>query len=323
MKNNTNNNALPSIKSFALFLSEFSYLILILIITLIGVIFPSHHKSVTYYSKIPKEAWNSSSDPLIFTHISDIHISSIRKSNYKQLFRAAKKLNASFHLLAGDLGDNYKKKNFPKVGKQNYKDWKLYKNLLEDEFFNETIIDVAGNHDMFGVISPLNGKFGFLNCSYNFNRNNTKSLEDFYIKTVTIKDINFILINPFIFPVVHPPYGFYPHTTKKLLDKLEQTINNIGPCNILIHFPIDFFWWKKSSNGKTMGKIMKNKNVKYIFSGHTHPDNFQIKHHEEGGLEFIGTSAKSQKSFGVITIDNGRLTYNLLEYKKKIMKNIL
>jgi hypothetical protein len=71
-------------------------------------------------------------------------------------------------LLDGDLGDNYKKKNFPKVGKQNYKDWRLYKNLLEDEFYNETIIDVAGNHDMLGVISPLNGKFGFLDCSYNF-----------------------------------------------------------------------------------------------------------------------------------------------------------
>ena len=40
---------------------------------------------------------------------------------------------------------------------------------------------------MFGVISPLNHKFGFLDCSTTFNRNNTKTLEDFYIKTITIK----------------------------------------------------------------------------------------------------------------------------------------
>ena len=220
-------------------------------------------------------------------------------------------------MITGDLGDNYKKKHFPKVGKQYYKDWRLYKNLLENEFYNETVIDIAGNHDMFGIISPLNKNFGFLDCSFSFNRNNTKSLEDFYVKTEKIKGLNFILVNPFIFPVVHPPYGFYPHTSKKLLDKLEKTINEIGECIILVHFPIDFFWWKKSSNGKTFGKLMKNKNIQYIFSGHTHPSDFQIKHHEKGGLEFIGTSTKKQKSFGVVTIDNGRLAYNLLEYKKE------
>ena len=99
--------------------------------------------------------------------------------------------------------------------------------------------------------------------------------------------------------------------------KLKNTINQNGPCNILIHFPIDFFWCKKSSNGKTMGKLMKNKNVEYIFTAHTHPPNYQIKHHKHGGLEFIGTSAKEQKSFGVINFDNGILVYHILEFKKK------
>ena len=318
MNKSKTKNISPSIKSFALFLSQFSYLIIILILVLIGIIFPSYHKSVTHYSKINKEAWNSSSDPLIFTHISDIHISSIHKKEYEALFREAKKLNASFHLFTGDLSDNYKKKHFPKVGKQNYKDWRIYQNLLIDEFYNETVIDIAGNHDFFGVISPFNKKLGFLDFSYSFNRNNTKKIEDFYVKNVSIQGINFILVNPYIFPIAHPPYGFYPHSAKKLLNKLEKTINQIGPCSILIHFPIDFFWWKKSSNGKTMGKLMKNKNVQYIFTGHTHPPNFQIKHHEHGGLEFIGTSTKAQKSFGVVTIDNGRLVYHILEFKKKI-----
>ena len=316
-QNPQSKNTSPSIKSFALLLSEFSYLIIILILVLIGIIFPAHHKSVTHNSKSNKEAWNSTSDPLVFTHISDIHISSLQKKEYKNLFREAKKLNASFHLFTGDLGDNYKKEHFPKVGKQNYKDWRLYQNLLMDEFYNETVIDIAGNHDFFGVISPFNKRFGFLDCSYSFNRNNTEAIEDFYVKNVTLEGINFILVNPYIFPIVHPPYGFYPHTSKNLLNKLESTINKIGPCSILIHFPIDFFWWKKSSNGKTMGKLMKNKNVQYIFTGHTHPKNFQIKHHEHGGLEFIGTSTKSQQSFGVVTIDNGRLVYHILEFNKK------
>ena len=63
--------------------------------------------------------------------------------------------------------------------------------------------------------------------------------------------------------------------------------------------------------------MMKNTNIDYIFSGHTHPHNFHIKHHEYGGLEFIGTSTKRTKSFGVVTIDNERLVYNLFKYNKK------
>ena len=314
-----NNRTKPiSIKSCALFMSEFSHLIIILIIVVIGIIFPSHHKAVTYYSKSRNISWNSTEDPLIFTHLSDIHITflnSIKK--YEELFKSAKNLNASFHLLTGDLVDNYKKRHFPKVGKQNMKDWKIYKYLLDTYLYNETIIDNSGNHDMFGVISPLRKKYGFLDVSKSFNRNNTGFLNNFLVKTVTIEGINFILINPYKFPTVHPPYGFYPQTTKNLLDLLEKEINKLDSCCILTHFPVDFFWWEKSSQGHTFGKIMKNKKVQYIFSGHTHPRKFQIKHHEYGGLEFIGTATKISNSFGLVTIDNGRLVYNQVEYKNK------
>ena len=119
-----------SIKNCALFMSEFSHLIVIVIIVLIGLFFPSHHRAVTYFSKSNNISWNSTSDPLIFTHISDIHITFLNDiKKYEELFKAAKDLNASFHLLTGDLVDNYKKRHFPKVGKQNIKDWEIYKYL--------------------------------------------------------------------------------------------------------------------------------------------------------------------------------------------------
>ena len=307
-----------SIKSCALLMSEVSHLILIIIIILIGIIFPSHHKAVTYYSKSSNISWNSTADPLIFTHLSDIHITFLNDlKKYEDLFKAAKNLNASFHLLTGDLVDNYQKKNFPKVGKQTMKDWKIYKYLLDNILYNETIIDNSGNHDMFGVISPLRRKYGFLDVSKSFSRFNTESLNKFMVKTITIEGINFILINPYKFPTVHPPYGFYPQTSKKLLDLLENEINKFDSCYILTHFPVDFFWWEKSSKGHTFGKIMKNKKVHYIFSGHTHPKRYQIVHHEYGGLEFIGTSTKTSNTFGIVTIDNGRLVYNKVKYGNK------
>ena len=304
------------IKVFAIFLSEFSFMFITAIIALIGLIFPSDHETTKYFSYDgPK--WNSSSDPLIFTHISDLHITSFDEiDKYRALFRTAKKLNASFHLITGDLADNYKKRHFPKIGKQNEKDWKYYQELLDSELYNETILDVAGNHDMFGVISPLDKDFGYLDVSKVFTRNNTKSLEEFWLKNISVEGINFILVNPFNFPVVHPPYGFYPHPPKKLMNLLETEINKIGPCSILTHFPIDFFWWKKNKKGHSFDEIMKKKNVQYIFTGHTHPGKFRIKHYKYGGIEFIGTSVKRTDDFGIVTIDNGRLVYNRVKFNE-------
>ena len=319
IKKEKNNNG--NIKRFALFLSEFSFLIIFIIIGVIGLIFPSYHNTRVYISS-EGSSWNSTSNPLIFTHISDIHIKSFNEINkYRTLFKTAKKFGANFHLLTGDIGDHYKKRNFPKVGKQNKKDWKYYKEIIESELYNETILDVAGNHDMFGLISPLPKDFGFLDVSKAFTQNNTKILNDFWIKTVNIEGINFILLNPYNFPVVHPPYGYFPHPPKKFLNLLEQEINKVGECNILTHFPIDFFWWKKSGKGHTLRKIMKNKNVKYIFSGHMHPGKFEIKHHDYGGVEFIGSAFVRTDDFGLVTIDNGRLVYNRVKFDENNFQN--
>ena len=46
-----------------------------------------------------------------------------------------------------------------------------------------------------------------------------------------------------------------------MLDLLEKKIDELGSCNILTHFPIDFFWGQESSSGKTVGKIMKKNNI--------------------------------------------------------------
>ena len=318
IKENNNNH---KIKGFAIFLSEFTFMIIPIIIMLIGIIFPSDHETTTYTSK-EGPSWNSSSDPLIFTHLSDIHVKSLEDiDQFRDQFRAAKQLRANIHLLTGDYADDYKKKHFPKIGKQNTKDWKYFQELLETELYNETILDVAGNHDMFGVISPLKKDFGYLDVSKSFTRNNTKTLKDFWVKTVKVEGMNFILVNPYNFPTVHPPYGYYPHPTKKLLDLLESEINKVGTCSILTHYPIDYFWWKKNKNGHTFGKIMKNENVQFIFTGHTHPGKFRIKHHIYGGLEFIGTATIKTHDLGIVTIDNGRLVYNLFDFKKNISQS--
>ena len=65
-------------------------------------------------------------------------------------------------------------------------------------------------------------------------------------------------INPYNFPVVHPPYGYFAHPPKKLLNLIEQEINKVGPCSILTHYPVDFFWSRGNSNGHDFDELMKN-----------------------------------------------------------------
>jgi len=133
--------------------------------------------------------------------------------------------------------------------------------------------------------------------------------------------MNFVLINPYNFPIVHPPYGYFAYLPKNLLNLVEQEINRVGPYSILIHYPVDFFMWKKNKKGNTFGKIMKNENIQYIFSWHTHPCKFEIKHHEYGGIEFVGTSTKKTKDLWVVTIDNGILVYNRVKFKENKFEN--
>ena len=51
MENGKNNQNEPSFKNGALILSEFSYLFIIIIMIIFGLLFPFHNKSVKYYSK--------------------------------------------------------------------------------------------------------------------------------------------------------------------------------------------------------------------------------------------------------------------------------
>ena len=88
-----------------------------------------------------------------------------------------------------------------------------------------------------------------------------------------------------------------------------------------MHYPADIFWSKGNSNSKDFETLMKHENVQYIFSGHTHPLEFEIKHHENGGLEFIGTAIKKTNDFALVTIDNGRLVYNRVEFKDNNFKD--
>ena len=225
--------------------------------------------------------------------------------------------NPDLFLLTGDYVDNLHKNQ--EMGMQNLEDWKIYnktiKGLLIKKGFK--VIDVTGNHDQWAIDKVTSKENNFLDNSFTFNRNNTKSESDFFLRKKKINinniDLTFLLINEYRYPVYRPPYGIEPHISVEQLDLLENTLNSTEENDIFIldHYPVDRAWLLKSSKGNTFEKIISNEKIYAIFTGHEHPNNVKIVHHgSKGGLEFCTASAFNKKRAGLITIDNGNLIYH-------------
>ena len=308
------------IKNKILFLSQMIWFFYIFIFILLGFIFPRYHPSQTFISQNETKKFDKYEEPLIFSHVSDIHLTETmpeRTKEIKDLLKYIKNYKVNFNLFTGDLVHNYKTKLFPKVGYQVYEDWELYKKTLNEEFKNENIIDVQGNHDAWAIDELFSKENYYLNYSFIFNRSNVKNEDDYFIKTLKVYNMNFILINNYRYPIAHPPYNFYAHPNKNQLDKIEKIISETKDAIIVSHYPVDYNWGIESSNKKSFEEIMKNPNIKYMYTGHLHPRDTIIIHHGHGAVEYIAMALKDH-GFGLITIDNGRHVYNTIKpFKNK------
>ena len=303
-----------------LFISEFAWFIITGIIILFSFIFQYYHPPKTYFSKNPKEPWNSDYTPKIFLHITDIHISfylGYRTNGSTNYFSDFLSYDPDLILNSGDVVDSYEESFWPKVGSQWPGDWGIYAETIKKNISKFKIIDVAGNHDLFALDSLLSKHNHFLDHSFSFNRSNVKTYDDFIIKKVNLFNETFLLFNEYIFPIPHPPYGVSPHPTRHILDLLENAVDSSGDCYILTHYEVDRNWFITSSKGHTYKEIISKKNVKAIFNGHDHPSELMIIHHGQGAVEFCSPAPFKSKAQGLITIDNDQMVYNSVKIEKK------
>ena len=307
--------SLNKIRIFQILLSEYSFIIIILIVSELLILIPIYHSPQTFYSKQKKE-WNSNYIPLIFAHITDVHISSFQSiktdSSLIYLEEFFNKYKPDFVLSTGDIVDNYETMyKFTKLGSQSLLEWELYNKTLKRILDKYYVIDVAGNHDVFAVDDVISKNNNFLDFSYMFTRENVKTFEDFVVKKHIYKNLTFILFNDFIFPTSHPPYGLTSHPSKKMLDLLENMIDSVeDECIILSHYQVDRYWFVTSSKGHSFREIISKPNVKAYFSGHFHPKEPVIIHHGKGAVEYCTSSTFNNKKQGLITYDNDQLVYH-------------
>ena len=307
---------LSSLNIFLFFLSEYGFIVIVILAIIISKYIPKYHQSKIINSKTINN-FHYDEKPTIFLHMTDIHLSKTRpsKSDGALLFLSSiLNYEPDFIIMTGDVVDNFRGEfHWHRVGIQNIDDWNIYKNAFQKLISRFPVIDVAGNHDVWAVDSVISKENKFLDHSFMFNRSSVREENDFILKKIKLFNRTFILFNDYRFPTARPPYGNDPYTSKAQLDLLENMIDELNQEEVFIltHYNIDRMWFIKSSKGHTFEEIVSKENIYAIFTGHRHPNHVEIIHHgDNGGLEFCTSSSFDKKRAGLITIDNNNLVYH-------------
>lgn len=298
----------------AYYLSQYLWIMYLGIPIILTFIFQEHTDRTRIHSS--NLLFNNSKDPIILAHLTDTHISYInseRISIFQQLIKILEKINPELIILTGDIVDNYDHISFPRFGDQHEENWQIYKKEIS-KLTNKPIVDIPGNHDMFGILNLHSHKHFLLEYSKSFNRSNVQNLSNLRVKSFTFNQLNLTIItmNPFNFPTAHPSLHYFQHITTEDLDQIENILKNSKTYNILIsHYPLGLLYSGKSSSGKKLEDyIGYDINLLAYLSGHTHPKKIDIVHHGKCGIELIGPCYFKTLNFGIITIDNGCLSWS-------------
>ena len=310
-------NILPKhVNSTILFFSQMTWFFYMAIIIFSGFLFPKYHPAQIFVSSNEKHPFDKNEEPLIFSHLTDIHLTVVmpeRTELLRKLLDKLKEYKVNMHIFTGDYVHNYEKKEFPKVGSQVLKDWILFQKLIDEKFRDQFVIDIQGNHDAWSVGDPLGKESYFLDYSFTFNRSNVKTERDLFLREEKLFGMNFLLINNYRYPNPHPPYHFYSYPSKEQLDIIEDAVLRTPEAIVLTHYPIDYNWHFTSSRGNSYEKIMQHPNVKITYAGHLHPhEGTRITYHGQGTVEYVGMALKDA-GFGFVTFDNGRHVYNTVK----------
>lgn len=301
----------------AYYISQYFWIIYLIIPIIITFIFPLKTDKVSILSS--SNQFDTTKDPTIFAHLSDIHISYLDQksvNSFQRVVSLIKSYSPEFIIITGDIADNYDSTSFPRYGDQIEENWKIYQREISN-ISDIPIIEVGGNHDIFGIKSVLSQKNFMIDYSRAFNRSNTKNEDDFLVHSFQVgkSKTNVIAINPFEFPSPHPPLLFFMTYSTKLLDMLLTEIKKSSSKSIVIsHYPIGTMHSKRSSAGfKFEDLIGSQESVLAYLTGHTHPKNPDVLHHGKGGLEIIGPASFQRSKFGLVTIDNDAISWSTID----------
>lgn len=281
-------------------------------------------------NQLTQENWQTSinfnDDPILLMQLSDLHLNNKYNNNktanqfFKALNQSATYYFPSTIIISGDLVDNLDDlKDDIGYGVPHLGDYLLYQSVLKSVHnLTDSIIDIAGNHDEYGV-GDLHSPYHYIsNYSLYYSRyHTTDNISSFWISRHETDKIEIFSISPFWHPIPHTHLAFNIYPTSDFLDTLEHTLNEHSvsskPRLVQCHFPLNLWFGKnriKSTHSKkTVIEILRSANVSLFMSGHWHPRSIIAYHHRDL-LEIVCPDLKDHLKFGLIAIDNGRLSYH-------------
>jgi len=210
--------------------------------------------------------------------------------------------NPKIVVMTGDLVDA-SNTTFPVYYHQQFEEnWIAFNKSIHDSGIlkdGRNVIFVPGNHDTMVVPddTPV----------YNYYRKYLlKEGEDFemreYLLSSPFKDLHIVAFDPLKPPVVSGPLGLMPHINKKLVNRLEKSINKSYINVYLCHFPYFTTWGPKSSTGKSVGEIIQE--FDSGLTGHYHPRSAQISRFGNT-LTVVSSPTFQSRKFSINAIDHG------------------
>lgn len=305
------------LKTSAYYISQYFWIVYFLIPIILTFIFPLKTDKIRILSS--NEIFDTSKNPVVFAHLSDTHINYLNQDSIESFRKVISIINSyspEFIVLTGDIVDNYDSTSFPRYGDQFEENWNIYQHEISN-ISNIPIVEVGGNHDMFGIKSVLSQKNYMIDYSRAFNRSNTLSEKDFLVHSFLVgrSKTNVIAVNPYEFPSPHPPLLFFMQYSTQTLDLLSSEIRKSPSKSIVIsHYPIGTMHSKRSSAGFKFSEIIGSQSsVLAYLTGHTHPKNLDVLHHGKGNLEIIGPASFQRSKFGMVTIDNNAISWSTID----------
>lgn len=293
--------------------SQYVWIIFIYIWIFLGVIITPYRSPGTIKSLKAKDSFNSSSDPEILAHLTDIHINHQIPSTMRYFGRALEQMCAfgvKAILATGDLVDNWDTTDSNLgVGEQTKEDFVLYKEIVDVIPERNSYLEVSGNHDEYAVPS-LHDPMHFI-FNYSKSIKSVEKIEDWWIHVAEVSGYEIVFINPFRYPTGHAKVGFWIMPTQEMLDVIESKllVPPAKPRIILCHFPVRLWSQKpKSSNGHSFQELIGMSNATAVLTGHLHPSTESLQH-IDGILEVVGVDIAWHSSYGLMSFDNGRFVY--------------
>jgi hypothetical protein len=183
-------------------LSQYLWLLILLIFFLCGLFYVEHRDVVTVSSA--SRVFNFSSNPVYFAVLADPHIEDTTNREAQRYVRAlefARDMSVDTVIIVGDLVNNWGGKRISKYGNQFVNEFNAFRHLTKPFPF-KYFFDLPGNHDEFGLSSYDSPRHYYKGSTLT---NYSNDEDEFRIFTIETPDFAFIFMNPFDFILLGTP----------------------------------------------------------------------------------------------------------------------